>query len=106
MYKPERAATATISRAGAGLPSDASQKAKQAKQNDSEFSITVPLLLEVATVIEKYVEPDLLDDRLIQVRQALYHDLGVPFPNISLPFNEKLSYGMHQILPRKCLYLR
>jgi type III secretion protein V len=98
MSKPTRAATPTISRAGAGLPSDATPKASQAKQDDGEFSVTVPLLLDVATVIEQSVEPDLLNDQLIQVRQALYYDLGVPFPGIHLRFNENLSDGMYQIL--------
>jgi type III secretion protein V len=98
MSKPARAATPTISRAGAGLPSDATPKASQAKQDDGEFSVTVPLLLDVATVIEQSVEPDLLNDQLIQVRQALYYDLGVPFPGIHLRFNENLSDGMYQIL--------
>ncbi|MDR0742493.1 MAG: type III secretion system export apparatus subunit SctV [Puniceicoccales bacterium] len=98
MAKPTRAATPTISRTGAGLPSDATPKASQAKQDDGEFSVTVPLLLDVATVIEQSVEPDLLNDQLIQVRQALYYDLGVPFPGIHLRFNENLSDGMYQIL--------
>jgi type III secretion protein V len=89
----------SISRAGAaGLPSDAAPKASQAKQDDGEFSVTIPLLLDVATVIEQSVEPDLLNDQLIQVRQALYYDLGVPFPGIHLRFNENLSDGMYQIL--------
>ncbi|MDR1432858.1 MAG: type III secretion system export apparatus subunit SctV [Puniceicoccales bacterium] len=89
----------SIARAGApGLPSDATPKASQAKRDDGEFSVTVPLLLDVATVIEQSVEPDLLNDQLIQVRQALYYDLGVPFPGIHLRFNENLSDGMYQIL--------
>jgi type III secretion protein V len=89
----------SVARAGApGLPSDASPKASQAKQEDGEFSVTIPLLLDVATVIEQSVEPDLLNDQLIQVRQALYYDLGVPFPGIHLRFNENLGDGMYQIL--------
>jgi type III secretion protein V len=98
LAKPTRATPSTVSRKGAGLPSDATPKASQAKQDDGEFSVTVPLLLDVATVIEQSVEPDLLNDQLIQVRQALYYDLGVPFPGIHLRFNENLSDGMYQIL--------
>ncbi|MDR1413858.1 MAG: type III secretion system export apparatus subunit SctV [Puniceicoccales bacterium] len=89
----------SVARAGApGLPSDASPKASQGKQEDGEFSVTIPLLLDVATAIEQSVEPDLLNDQLIQVRQALYYDLGVPFPGIHLRFNENLGDGMYQIL--------
>lgn len=80
-----------------GLPSDATPKAS-AKAEESDFSVTVPLMLDVATVIEQSVEPDVLNDQLIQVRQALYYDLGVPFPGIHLRFNENLTDGMYQIL--------
>lgn len=52
----------------------------------------------MATVIEQSIEPDLLNDQLIQARQALYYDLGVPFSGIHLRFNENLSDGMYQIL--------
>ena len=87
---------ASISKAG--LPSDATPKVTQQKADENEFSVTVPLLLDVATVIEQSVEPDVLNDQLIQVRQALYYDLGVPFPGIHLRFNENLSDGVYQIL--------
>ncbi|MDE6431950.1 MAG: type III secretion system export apparatus subunit SctV [Opitutales bacterium] len=80
-----------------GLPSDAAPKAA-AKGEESDFSVTVPLMLDVATVIEQSVEPDVLNDQLVQVRQALYYDLGVPFPGIHLRFNENLTDGMYQIL--------
>ncbi|MDE6576022.1 MAG: FHIPEP family type III secretion protein, partial [Opitutales bacterium] len=80
-----------------GLPSDATPKAST-KADENDFSVTVPLMLDVATVIEQSVEPDVLNDQLIQVRQALYYDLGVPFPGIHLRFNENLTDGMYQIL--------
>lgn len=97
LSKPARKAP-EITRAGAGLPADAAPKVSQQKAEEGEFSVTVPLLLDVATTIEQSVEPDLLNDQLIQVRQALYYDLGVPFPGIHLRFNENLSEGMYQIL--------
>ena len=97
LSKPARKAP-EITRAGAGLPADAAPKVSQQKAEEGEFSVTVPLLLDVATTIEQSVEPDLLNDQLIQVRQALYYDLGVPFPGIHLRFNENLSDGMYQIL--------
>ena len=97
LSKPARKSP-EITRAGAGLPADAAPKVSQQKAEEGEFSVTVPLLLDVATTIEQSVEPDLLNDQLIQVRQALYYDLGVPFPGIHLRFNENLSDGMYQIL--------
>ncbi|MDR0590778.1 MAG: type III secretion system export apparatus subunit SctV [Puniceicoccales bacterium] len=81
-----------------GLPSDIAPNAPTFKEEKGEFSVTVPLLLDVATSIEESVDPMALNDQLIQVRKALYFDLGVPFPGIHLRFNENLTDGMYQIL--------
>jgi type III secretion protein V len=81
-----------------GLPSDIAPNAPTFKEEKGEFSVTVPLLLDVATSIEESVDPMVLNDQLIQVRRALYFDLGVPFPGIHLRFNENLTDGMYQIL--------
>ncbi len=93
-----KGSSGSISRAtkAGGLPSDAAPASTKADEGD--FSVTVPLMLDVATAIEQSVEPDVLNDQLIQVRQALYYDLGVPFPGIHLRFNENLIDGMYQIL--------
>lgn len=82
-----------------GLKSDipgVSDKAEGAE--DEPFSVTVPLMLDVATSIESSIEADTLNDQLMQVRRALYHDLGVPFPGIHLRFNENLAENSYQIL--------
>lgn len=63
-----------------------------------EFSITVPLLIDVSAASEPDVDADAMNDELIRVRQALYHDLGVPFPGIHLRFNEGLPAGNYRIL--------
>jgi type III secretory pathway component EscV len=55
-FKPTRAATPAISRAGAGLPSGAFPKASQAKQDDDGFSLPVTLRRDVPMVIEQSVE--------------------------------------------------
>ncbi|MDR2371605.1 MAG: type III secretion system export apparatus subunit SctV [Puniceicoccales bacterium] len=81
-----------------GLPSDIAPNTPTFKEEKGEFSVTVPLLLDVATSIEESVDPMVLNDQLIQVRRALYFDLGVPFPGIHLRFNENLTDGMYQIL--------
>jgi type III secretion protein V len=81
-----------------GLPSDIAPNTPTFKEEKGEFSVTVPLLLDVATSIEESVDPMALNDQLIQVRKALYFDLGVPFPGIHLRFNENLTDGMYQIL--------
>jgi type III secretion protein V len=63
-----------------------------------EFSVTVPLMVDVATDVEAAISPDLLNDELARVRRALYYDLGVPFPGIHLRFNGQLAPSTYQIL--------
>jgi type III secretion protein V len=88
--------TAIVKKSG-GLEADVAPQASVNDERD-EFSVTVPLLLDVATSIEESVQPEVLNEQLIQIRRALYHDLGVPFPGIHLRFNENLSDGVYQIL--------
>jgi type III secretion protein V len=68
------------------------------EEKEEPFSVTVPLMLDVATSIESSIEADTLNEQLMQIRRALYHDLGVPFPGIHLRFNEHLEAGSYQIL--------
>ncbi|MBP5191395.1 MAG: type III secretion system export apparatus subunit SctV [Opitutales bacterium] len=68
------------------------------ENNGNEFSVTIPLLLDVERSIEDTIEPDVLNERLIQIRRALYHDLGVPFPGIHLRFNNALPQNTYRIL--------
>ena len=71
----------------------------ESDDNDgNEFSITTPLMLDVERSVEDTIEPDVLNERLIQIRRALYHDLGVPFPGIHLRFNGGLAQNTYRIL--------
>lgn len=85
-----------------GIPAVAAagQKAPPRKKADGgdEFSLTVPLILDVPASLEQSIQPQVLDDELIRVRKALYHDLGVPFPGIHLRFNEGMKEGAYRIL--------
>ena len=65
---------------------------------ENEFSVTTPLMLDVERSVEDTIEPDVLNERLIQIRRALYHDLGVPFPGIHLRFNGGLQQNTYRIL--------
>ncbi|WP_414663719.1 type III secretion system export apparatus subunit SctV [Horticoccus sp. 23ND18S-11] len=77
----------------------AGQKAPLKRQETGgEFSITVPLLIDVSAASEADVDANAMNDELIRVRQALYHDLGVPFPGIHLRFNDSLEAGHYRIL--------
>lgn len=80
----------------------AGQKAQPRKKTDAgagdEFSLTVPLILDVPASLEESIQPSVLNEELIRVRKALYHDLGVPFPGIHLRFNQGIKPGTYRIL--------
>ncbi len=48
--------------------------------------------------LEKVINANALNDELIRIRKALYHDLGVPFPGIHLRFNDGIREGTYRIL--------
>jgi type III secretion protein V len=80
--------------------SPAGQKPIPKKKADAgdEFSLTVPLILDVPSSLEKVINAGALNEELIRIRKALYHDLGVPFPGIHLRFNEGIREGTYRIL--------
>jgi type III secretion protein V len=88
-----RRRTERLHAGGEGAKSAASPPSSADEEEDSstDFSITVPIMLEVDAA-------DRLNSELVQVRKALYLDLGVPFPGIYLRFNQNLHSGMYQIL--------
>jgi type III secretion protein V len=71
---------------------------KRKSSPEDEFSLTVPLLIDVDASLEKSISAADLNHELIRVRRALYMDLGVPFPGIHLRFNDRLTDGHYQIL--------
>jgi type III secretion protein V len=81
-------------------PSAAAPPSEQDDEEDSstEFSITVPIMLEVDAAVQEHVTAERLNSELVQVRKALYLDLGVPFPGIYLRFNQNLHSGKYQIM--------
>ena len=83
-----------------GTRQSASAPPSEEDEEDSstEFSITVPIMLEVDAAVQEYVTAERLNSELVQVRKALYLDLGVPFPGIYLRFNQNLHSGKYQIL--------
>ena len=75
-----------------------SKAAKQRLGQADEFSLTVPLMMDVSQDLDKTIKADELNASLIDVRRALYMDLGVPFPGIHLRFNGNLPDGSYHIL--------
>ena len=84
----------------AATSSDSSktQTARNAAKGSDEFSVTVPLLVDVAIDLENLLDAENLNAELSRVRKALYLDLGVPFPGVHLRFNENLSPHEYYIL--------
>jgi len=73
---------------------------KPTRKNDGtdEFIPTVPLILDVAEGLRKSLDAAALNDGLIEIRRALYYELGVPFPGIFLRFGENLEPGTYSVL--------
>lgn len=65
---------------------------------EEAFSVTVPLMLDISTSIQNSIDPEELNKQLINIRKALYHDLGAPFPGIHLRLNDSLPAGNYRIM--------
>ncbi|PTY07840.1 EscV/YscV/HrcV family type III secretion system export apparatus protein [Opitutaceae bacterium EW11] len=98
LYRKTKAATQRDSRDLPAMAPAGQKAAVKRRESTEEFSITVPLLLDVSAASESAVDAAAMNDELIRVRQALYHDLGVPFPGIHLRFNDALEAGSYRIL--------
>jgi len=85
--------TAVPAMAAAGHAKSASSTAEPG----SEFTPTVPLLIDVAQSLSVSFRAQDLNEELMKVRRALYFDLGVPFPGINLRFNDHLAAGTYTI---------
>ena len=85
---------------GAAATSTAESKKAQAKSraNGEDFSITVPLLVDVSSQLEGALDAMVLNQELAEVRRALYLDIGVPFPGVHLRFNPQLEANTYAIL--------
>lgn len=86
-------ASATAAPASSG--NAAATRKKLAEQED--FSLTVPLLIDVAANLQPSLQPAVLNEELLKIRRALYLDLGVPFPGIHLRYSEMLEANTYLI---------
>jgi type III secretion protein V len=80
--------------------SSSGEKSEKSGKADSadQFAPTVPLLVDMHSGLEKAFSSDLLSDELIKIRRALYEDLGIIFPGISLRFNDSLPEEAYVIM--------
>lgn len=63
----------------------------------SDHALTVPVLVEVGSGIERLIAPQRLDLELRRVRHSLESDLGVPFPGIVMRQQAALAHGAYTI---------
>ena len=63
-----------------------------------EFTQTLPLVIDVPTVLQERLDTTELNHELLKVRKALYMDLGVPFPGIHLRFNDSMEDDHYAIM--------
>ncbi len=85
--------------AAALAPAQEKDKPKKRKMTDVEdFSITVPLLIDLAENIRALIKADDLNEEIISIRRALYYDLGVPFPGIHLRFRQDAEDDSYTIM--------
>ncbi|MCD8351848.1 MAG: type III secretion system export apparatus subunit SctV [Planctomycetaceae bacterium] len=96
-----RGATDEDRLAASMAPAGRSGEAERPQSRDSkieEFSITVPLLVDVAENARELMTAGLLNDEIIRVRRALYYDLGVPFPGIRIRYRDGMEPSTYQLL--------
>lgn len=63
-----------------------------------EFNITVPIILEIDEDAEAYFDVTKLNADMIELRRAMYLDLGVPFPGIHVRFSQSVGQNTYRIL--------
>lgn len=80
------------------VDASAVSQARKSLTETEAFSITVPLLIDLAENIRTNIKGGLLNEEIIRVRKALYYDLGVPFPGINLRFSPSLAMDTYTIL--------
>ena len=72
-------------------PVGGEKKKRPATGTGEEFSPTIPIILDISPDIGQSMDYDALNGELVELRRALYFDLGVPFPGINIRPNTNLS---------------
>ena len=81
----------------AAAPSEGGAPKPKKKEGD-DFSMVTPLTVDIDADIRGALTYEALNDQIMSVRRALYHDLGVPFPGINLSLNPALKDGKYRLL--------
>lgn len=67
-------------------------------KTDGEFSPTVPLQIDLDIGVKGIIDPSALNRELLQIRRAIYLELGLPFPGIHLNLRKSMEPGSYAIL--------
>jgi type III secretion protein V len=99
---PKAGDSARENLAAALAPATESGKDKGAQkplrpEDADRFSITVPILADLASDMRRHLDIEILNDEIIRLRRALYFDLGVPFPGINLRVTDSLPSGNYVV---------
>jgi type III secretion protein V len=81
----------------AAAPSEGNAPKPKKKEGD-DFAMVTPLTVDIDANIRGALSYETLNDQIMAIRRALYHDLGVPFPGINLSLNPALSDGHYRLL--------
>ena len=77
----------------------AGDKDEAQKASDADtFGPTVPLLVDMHPALEKAFSTEFLNQELARVRRALFEDLGIIFPGITLRFNQTMTDETYVIM--------
>ncbi len=79
-------------------PSGGGAKPVTDPKKQQDFEITVPIIVEVAESAQAYVDMKQLNAEVANIRQALYMDLGIPFPGIHLRFQRGQADSSYTVL--------
>ncbi len=84
--------------AGSDMSSLSTDGRNVTKSGEEEFTITVPIIIDIYAGCEKFLDVKGLNEEIVNIRKALYMDLGVPFPGIHLRFSKSQQENRYAIL--------
>ncbi|MCX5590263.1 type III secretion system export apparatus subunit SctV [Alcaligenes endophyticus] len=83
---------------GGGTSDRAPGQEQTAQPEEAVFAPALPILLDLAGNFRDSIDAAELGAELSLLRKALYLELGVPYPDIHLRFNDSLAQGTYSLL--------
>ena len=71
---------------------------KAGESDTDAFGPTTPLMVDMNSALEKSFSSELLNSELAKARRALFEDLGIIFPGITLRFNDAMPEETYAIM--------